>query len=191
MHFKKLNETLPYVTGGKKHYLSAVIYPAIEISMPGRHQNDTIPAGGDGVILISDDTLEWTKHQFTHDDIFYDVQAKIGIDDKFWEAYLNVIKGEDPNDYNFSRDDWAGGMHPQTFLYASQVLSVIEHRRYAKYEPQFGGRYLPFRFAAGIAEGLWDVDAAVGMQRKGRPGVEQLEKFNGLPLLTKELMTND
>lgn len=188
MRFNALNETIPYVTGGKKHYFTAQVYPGVEISMPGRHQKDTIPEGGDAVVLITDEDVDWNRHQFTHVDIFQDIELKAGsIGPEFWTAWSKVIQGADPSKFEFHRSD-APGVHPMIFLHAAQVLAVIEHRRYARFEPQFGGRYLPFRFGAGIVEGLWTAADASQRQKRGRPGVEWLEKDFGTPTLTKELM---
>jgi hypothetical protein len=104
--------------------------------------------------------------------------------------YLEVVKGADPEAYfQEGRPSLViGAIKPYTFLCAVQALAVAEHRRYAKFEPQFGGRFLPFRFAAGIDEGLWTAEAAIMSQKKGRPGVEFLERENGVPKLTQELM---
>lgn len=185
---------IPYVTGGKSKILEMHPYNAITLAMPGRHAKDTDPAGGDFVVMVDDDTMSWRYHQFTHTDIFVDLETKAhhpnvhkwNAGEQFMEAYLKVIQGADPDKIGLEHS--SPGVHPETLLRAVQCLAVAEHRRYAKFEPKFGGRYLPFRFAAGIVEGLWDATAATGMQRRGRPGVEILEKLHGTPVLTKELM---
>jgi len=197
MRFEKLNEMIPYVVGGKSKILSMQPYNAVTLRLPGRHAKDTDPIGGDFVVMVDDDNMGWTAHQFTHTDIFKDFEVKAdespnGARD-FMEFYLTVIQGADPSkiapdtEYVFDLLAW-WGVHPVTLIHALQCLAVAEHRRYAKFEAKFGGRYLPFRFAAGIVEGLWDEKAATGMQKRGRPGVEILEKVNGTPVLTKELM---
>ena len=193
MDFKKLHETIPYAKGGKEKVLRYSPYPNIVLAMPGRHALDTVPIGGDFVVMVNDKKLSPNdEHQFTHTDIFKDVEnrrlsSSIKLEDVM-QAYFEVLVK------NADIPDWMGdhgitAMSPTTFLQAVQCLAVAEHRRYAKYESKFGGRYLPFRFAAGIAEGLWTAADAAGMQRKGRPGVEILEKLHGTPTLTKELMT--
>lgn len=194
MNFEKLNEMIPYVTGGKPKVLTMHPYNAITLAMPGRHAKDTDPVGGDFVVMVDDEALDWTRHQFTHTDLFNDLQKK----NEAWphEAgrlmlnYYKVINGADPEkiDAGERYKLWEDTLHPQTFLYAVQALAVAEHRRYAKFESKFGGRFLPFRFGAGIVEGLWGAADAAGMQRRGRPGVEILEKVHGVPVLTKELM---
>lgn len=192
MKFNKLNEMIPYVVGGKQKILTMHPYNAITLAMPGRHAKDTDPIGGDFVVMVDDDDMDWTRHQFTHTDLFMDLQTKASIfqhkTENLMEDYLRVVfKGDDPEKMDWSDADFPG-IHPQTFLYAVQCLAVAEHRRYARFEPKFGGRYLPFRFGAGIVEGLWTAADAAERQKRGRPGVEWLEKDHGVPVLTKELM---
>lgn len=197
MRFDKLHEMLPYVAGGKQKILSCQPYNAVTLRFPGRHAKDTEPVGGDYVVCVDDDNLDWIAHQFTHNDLFLDLELKTKTNQNaaslLMRDYFKVIKGADPAkaswDSNLVGQPFHNvGLHPQTFLYSVQALAVAEHRRYAKFEDKFGGRYLPFRFSAGIVEGLWDANACIGMQRRGRPGVEILEKVNGTPVITKELM---
>lgn len=199
MNFEELHALIPYAKGGKEKVLRFSPYPNITIAMPGRHAHQTDPVGGDFVVMVNDPIYPNSEHQFKHKDIFKDIEAKAaestrpGLIDGYMEDYLYVIKGGDP-EMSFTTDyDKAilTGIHPQTFLYAVQCLAVAEHRRYARYEKQFGGRYLPFRFAAGIAQGLWTTDEASELEKKGRPGVEQLERTKGRPKLTQELMGYD
>lgn len=197
MKFDKLNEMIPYVMGGKQKILTMHPYNAITLAMPGRHAKDTVPLGGDFVVMVDDDDMDWTRHQFTHTDLFNDLQFKrdywyvhdVQHGSWFMNNYMMVVKdGFDPEKIETALYEDAPGLHPQTFLYAVQCLAVAEHRRYAQHEAKFGGRYLPFRFGAGIVEGLWTSTDAAERQRRGRPGVEWLEKDYGLPILTKELM---
>lgn len=195
MKFEKLNEMIPYVVGGKQKILSMHPYNGITLRMPGRHAKDTTPVGGDFVVCVDDETLDWTEHQFTHTDIFQDLELRRYSSairsDEFLRDYLNVVQGADPSKLSYEeRSSGLGNvMHPQTFMYAVQCLAVAEHRRYAHFEQKFGGRYLPFRFGAGIIEGLWTAADAIDKQKRGRPGVEWLEKDHGVPVLTKELMS--
>lgn len=193
MKFEKLNDMLPYVQGGKQKILSYQPYNAITLRFPGRHALDTNPIGGDFVVCVDDEVMDWTAHQFTHTDLFMDLSVKAaelpGKANILMEHYLEIVfNGFDPEKAVIEHLEGLPGIHPQTFLYAVQCLAVAEHRRYAKFEPQFGGRYLPFRFGAGIVEGLWTAGQAAEKQRRGRPGVEWLEKDYGLPILTKELI---
>lgn len=192
MKFDKLNEMIPYVMGGKQKILTMHPYNAITLAMPGRHAKDTTPLGGDFVVMVDDDFLDWTSHQFTHNDLFTDLYIKAktmpGDAEELMHYYLSVIKGSDPEKCDTDGLTNLPGIHPQTFLYAVQCLAVAEHRRYAQHEAKFGGRYLPFRFGAGIVEGLWTDLQSAEKQRRGRPGVEWLEKDHGVPTLTKELM---
>lgn len=193
MNFNKLNEMIPYVVGGKPKVLTMHPYNAITLAMPGRHSKDTDPIGGDFVVMIDDETMDWTRHQFTHTDLFMDLETKRtllpGKSHRLMEYYLEVVlNGFDPDKALTDDLDGLPGVHPQTFLYGVQCLAVAEHRRYAKFEAKFGGRYLPFRFGAGIIEGLWTAADAAEKQKRGRPGCEWLEKDFGTPTLTKELM---
>lgn len=188
MKFDKLHELIPYVVGGKQKVLTMHPYNAITLAMPGRHAKDTTPVGGDFVVMVDDDNMDWTRHQFTHTDLFQDLEIKYcqvsWHAETLMEDYLKVVRGESPATWI----EGTPGIHPQTFLYAVQCLAVAEHRRYSQHEAKFGGRYLPFRFGAGIVEGLWTATDAAERQRRGRPGVEWLEKDFGTPDLTKELM---
>lgn len=186
MNFEELNDYIPYAMYGKEKSLRMSPYPGVTLAMPGRHAKDTTPKGGDFVVMI--DTPALDMHQFKHDDIFVDIDkkreahgAQVNI---LMTDYYQVITGSNPPIY---ADDKFVGIHPTIFLRAIQCLAVAEHRRYAKFEPKGGGRYLPFRFAAGIAAGEWTVVEAVSLQKKGRPGVEMLENQYGTPVLTKEL----
>lgn len=195
MKFDELNNTIPYAKGGKEKVLRMSPYPNITLAMPGRHAEDTIPKGGDFVVMVTDQIFPRDDHQFKHSDIFNDL-ANRKNPTVLMNAYNKIINGESPESIHV----WTKGtndahlgvetdcMNPWTFLRAVQCLAVAEHRRYAQYENKFGGRFLPFRFAAGIAEGLWTVNDALAWERKGRPGVEKLEKDFGTPILTKELM---
>lgn len=184
---------VPYVTGGKPKVLTMHPYNAITLAMPGRHAKDTTPVGGDFVVMVDDESMDWTRHQFTHTDLFQDLEIKARTDPDeagfLMRRYCDIVaEGDDPEKMGVAEDHQMGGIHPQTFMYAVQCLAVAEHRRYARYESKFGGRYLPFRFGAGIVEGLWTAADAADRQKRGRPGVEWLEKDFGVPTLTKELM---
>lgn len=184
MNFDKLHELIPYATGGKKHAVTMTPYNAITLAMPGRHQFDTEPAGGDFVVMVSDENLGWVNHQFTHDDIFLDMEKKMKTDiisaEHLMVDYARVVFGEDPDKYSWDdRGDWEDTLHPRTFLYAIQCLAVAEHRRYWQFEKRGGGRYLPLRFTFGIVNGAWTAEDCKNFQRRGRPGLEHLEKEKG------------
>lgn len=191
MKFQKLNDNIPYVVGGKSKILTMHPYNAITLAMPGRHAKDTDPIGGDFVVMVDDDFMDWTRHQFTHIDLFKDLELKARVDPdqthRLMGHYLQVIQGADPDKMDWSEHNLPG-IHPETFLRTVQCLAVAEHRRYAKHEARWGGRYLPFRFGAGVTEGLWTATEAAEKVRRGRPGVEWLEKDHGVPTLTKELI---
>lgn len=187
MKFEELNNTIPYAMGGKVKTLTMEPYPNVKLLLPGRHAKDTTPKGGDFCVVINDRVFR-EDHQFKHNDIFDDVEEKrAALDDidGFMRAYFDIVQGNaDPVDIKSPK---LPGIDPATFLYAVQCLAVAEHRRYAVHELKYGGRYLPLRFAAGISEGLWSAEEASWLERKGRPGVEQLERERGVPQLTQEL----
>lgn len=195
MKFDELNQMIPYAMGGQVHVLQMQPYKSITLAMPGRHQSDTFPMGGDFVVMVDDGSLGWDKHPFTHVDIFKDVEIKYNQDPdlakRLVDAYGQVIHGRNPDDFvhTFDSDEILAmigkSMVPYTFLRATQALAVAEHRRYAKHESRGGGRFLPFRFALGISEGLWTAKDCARQQKRGRPGLDSLINEKGaLPPLT-------
>lgn len=195
MKAKELNAMIPYTKGGKEKILEMSPYENITLKMPGRHAMDTSPVGGDFCVCVTDTLMGWDEHQFTHTDLFVDIETKHIYEpdaaDCLMGAYLEVVRGEDPTPFRIPGGDRMTGIKCRTFLYTVQCLAVAEHRRYWQHESLFGGRYLPLRFAAGIVDGLWSADDCVGYQNLGRRGVEKLEAQYGLPLLTKKLMGLD
>lgn len=197
MKFHELHEHIPLARYGKEKSLTMTPYKGITLAMPGRHAEDTTPKGGDFVVMVTEPRVGWKKHQFKHDDIFNDIELKYTFDPKLpteldllMRNYLEVITvGTDPKDQVMPVS--LPGIDAAVFLHAVQCLAVAEHRRYHMHEGKFGGRFLPFRFAAGIAEGLWTANDAIQKQRFGRPAVERLEKTHGIPTLSKTLMGID
>lgn len=192
MNFNDLQELIPYAKGGKLKSLTMSPYDGVTLAMPGRHWKDTNPVGGDFVVMIDDGKIK--DHQFKHDDIFLDVEKKAWKDSnaaaELMNSYLKIITGTDPLEFDGHHEAVMGtGINPYTFLRAVQCLAVAEHRRYAQFEHRVGGRYLPFRFAAGIVDGEWGANDCINMQKLGRPGVESLESTLGKPNLTKELFS--
>lgn len=189
-----MNEMIPYVMGGKQYFFSAQPYNAVKIAGPGRHAKDTTPRGGDFVVMIDDESLDWVSHKFTHQEIFSDIERKYSecgeVLGSLMDGYLEVVLGADPEKFLVSSPELYTGLHPHTFLRGVQLLAVAEHRRYHQYESKLGGRFLPLRAAAGIAEGLWTAAEASDRTRtRGRIGVEWLEKERGVPMLTESLKT--
>ncbi|QIQ63050.1 hypothetical protein SEA_MOAB_196 [Streptomyces phage Moab] len=200
MDFVTLHEMIPRATGDKLHVMEMKPYSNITLAMPGRHQNDTDPVGGDFVVMVDSTELGWVKHQFTHGDLWDDLEQKMQTDKSGAEAlmkdYARVVRGADPtmHGWDFQRGGWDGlgpdpwkvTLHPQTFLYAVQCLAVAEHRRYWKHERDGGGRYLPARFSMGIIEGKWTSADAKASQYRGRQGLENLIKEKGRPTPLKK-----
>lgn len=181
---------VPLARYGKEKSLTMSPYKGITLAMPGRHAEDTTPKGGDFVVMVTDKTLGWKNHQFKHEDIFNDIQIKYDASPVstalLMENYFYVI-ATDATPVGITAIPMVG-MNTNIFLQATQCLAVAEHRRYHMHEKKYGGRFLPFRFCAGIAEGLWTAAEGGKVQKYGRPAVERLEKSNGTPVLTQKLM---
>lgn len=192
MKFETLNKTVPYVYAGEKHLLSFAPYEGIVLKMPGRHARDTNPIGGDFVVCVTDSHKKWKDHQFTHEDLFSDIERRMEVTTDPLEvehlicAYAHVASGTDPEVFDFSNDAHPGVLNGQTFLRAVQCLAVAEHRRYYEHEAKGGGRYLPLRFAFGIAEGKWSAAEAAHRAGKGRVGLDILMRDKGRPLTLQE-----
>jgi hypothetical protein len=191
MDFATLHDTLPFVKGGETHYLSCSPYPGITLKFPGKHAMDTNPIGGDFVVTVNDKDLKWKQHPFRHHDLFMDLETRYQAYDAEAQTlmadYAKVVFGADPEPIVKGYTHQYPGLMlcPKTFLRAVQCLAVAEHRRYAQYEPKGGGRYLPARFAYGIVNGLWTAGQAGSVQKSGRPGVEMLERQQGIDGMTK------
>ena len=187
MKFDSLHRLIPYATGEKNHVVTMSTYNGVVLALPGRHQKDTSPEGGDFVVMVSDSELSWVNHQFTHDDIFADLESKRNADqeltEKFFKDYVSIVFGEDPAKKGWEErpEVWNDSVHPQTLLYSLQALAVAEHRRYHQHESRGGGRFLPARFASGIIEGLWTAEDCKKHQRRGRPGFDMMVKLFGAP----------
>lgn len=194
MKFDDLNEMIPYAKGGKEKILTMQPYDNITLKLPGRHQKDTVPVGGDFVVCVTDPWMHWEQHQFTHDDLFYQFEYKKhawpDMTQNLTGLYLEVVRGENPSIMRLPGAKRDVGINYRTLLFALQCLAVAEHRRYWQHEETFGGRYLPYRYTTGIVEDLWTAEDAVKEARWGKPGVLRLEK-RGVPVLTKKLMETD
>jgi hypothetical protein len=197
MDFVTLHEMIPRATGDKLHVMEMKPYPNITLAMPGRHQNDTDPVGGDFVVMVDDVNMGWVKHQFTHGDLWHDLEKKLWAHGpatkSLMQDYAKVVRGGDPEETSWGDDLvhgseslWGHTLKPQTFLYAVQCLAVAEHRRYWKHERDGGGRYLPARFSVGIVEGRWTAKDAEAFQYRGRQGLENLIKEKGRPTSLKK-----
>jgi hypothetical protein len=191
MDFTTLNELIPHTLGKKLHTVTMNPYNAVTLAMPGRHQKDTAIPGGDFVVMVDDSNLGWVRHQFTHDDLFNDMQLKTERAPEQAQVlmtdYARVVLGGNTDVHAaYSDGGFIHGLHPNTFLYAVQCLAVAEHRRYGQHEARGGGRYLPARFSSGIVEGLWTAADCKAVQRRGRMGLDNLIAEHGKPKTLKE-----
>lgn len=195
MDFVTLHEMIPRATGDKLHVMEMNPYPNITLAMPGRHQNDTDPIGGDFVVMVDSESRGWVKHQFTHGDLWDDLESKMQNDYaaavELMRDYAKVVRGADPETCGPWRKPeelvfWKHNLDSMTFLHAVQCLAVAEHRRYWPHECKGGGRYLPARFSMGIIEGKWTAEDAKQYQYRGRQGLENLIKEKGRPTPLKK-----
>lgn len=195
MLFDEVHALIPYVTEGELHSQQMDIYPNVRIKQPGRHAQDTVPLGGDFVVEVNCDTAKWDWHQFTHTDIFKDVESKTSVDPALMQQKVApvlsdiVLNGVDPTtqDESFSLYELPGLFLP-TLFETTQLLAVAEHRRYFMYEKNGGGRFLPLRFAVGIMYGYWTAAEATKVQRRGSHGLRELYKAHGAPPTIKRIL---
>lgn len=196
MNFDKLHGRIPYATGKVNHVVEMTPYEGITLAMPGRHQDDTSPIGGDFVVMVDDESMGWKRHQFTHDDLFLDTELKYVEDPPMAELlmldYAKVVFGDDPEEFDADFEEippgWKTSVCPRKFLRTVQCLAVAEHRRYHQFEKNGGGRFLPARFASGIVEGRWTAADCKAHQRRGRQGLENLMKEKGRPTTLRKLL---
>jgi hypothetical protein len=193
MNFAQVHALIPYETEGKLHSNTLEIYKDVRVKYPGRHALDTDPAGGDFVVEVSCDAAGWSWRQFTHTDIFEDVQEKTDFDPKFMQNtgirdIARVVNGGGIATSVLWSAIKLPGLRYRTLLEANQVLAVAEHRRYHKYESGGGGRFLPLRFAVGIVHGYWNASDASRVQRRGIHGYRELTKEFGSPPTVKALI---
>lgn len=195
MKFSEVDDLIPAATG-PLYTTTLQVYPNVSAVFPGRHQDQTDPEGLDFRVDTTSQAKGWVNHPFTHTDLFVDLQEKADADKPLTQtlvlAYAMVVRsGLDPRvaqNTVMGDLDTLPGLEPHIFLQTVQCLAVAEHRRYPQFASKFGGKFLPLRFSAGIAAGHWQAIDAANMQRRGRPGVEILEKKYGRTPLFKELM---
>lgn len=187
MLFDELHAMVPYEHEGPVHANSLQVYPDVRVKFPGKHALDTDPVGGDFLVEVNCANAQWVWKQFTHGDIFKDIEDKTMFDPSFMAErgiveVAHVVKG---NKGIGSGIPWHAvklpGLRYKTLLQASQALAVAEHRRYHRYEKNGGGRFLPLRFAIGIVYGFWTADEAIAVQRRGVHGLRELQKEHGNP----------
>src|SRR3954469_12211932 len=142
MKFNELNDLIPYAKGGKEKILRFSPYPNITLAMPGRHAADTIPVGGDFVVMVTDAVFKRPDHQFTHTDIFKDIEVKSNHPriETFMASYFGLIHLNKDTDMFIPKMIGCGhyledmpdlltplpGVDEDTFLQAVQCLAVAE-----------------------------------------------------------------
>jgi hypothetical protein len=193
VNFDEVHKLVPYETQGRLHSNSLNVYTDVRVKYPGRHALDTDPIGGDYVVEALCDVAEWDWKQFTHTDIFKDVQLKTDANSEWMQSVgikqlADVVSGSEiPHPLDVPEN--LPGVRWSVLLRASQCLAVAEHRRYHRYEAGGGGRFLPLRFAVGIVYGHWNESDASRVQRRGIHGYRELTKEFGSPPTVKALLT--
>lgn len=192
MRFDELHAFLPYVTEGDKHSEVYDVYDNVRCKFPGKHAMDTDPVGGDFVVEVNCSNAGWSWKQFTHIDIFKDIEEKTkrrprSMQTWFAPALSSVVMGEEIPEVSVGASLYPG-VKMKTLLQASQALAVAEHRRYHRFEKNGGGRFLPVRFANGIIFGHWTAEQAAKVQRRGSHGLRELTKEFGNPPTIKRLI---
>lgn len=191
MDFKAVHALIPYETEGEKHSNTLNVYKNVRVKYPGTHAMDTTPVGGDFVVEVFCHLASWNWKQFTHTDIFNDIQLKTDFAPDWMREWFaprlaQVVDGTSiPMVFPVKR---MPGVEVSTLLEASQCLAIAEHRRYHKYEAGGGGRYLPLRFTMGIIYGHWNASDASRVQRRGIHGYRQLTKEFGNPPTVRKLI---
>lgn len=189
MNFETLHAMVPYEHEGELHSNTMQVYNDVRVKYPGKHAMDTDPVGGDMVVEVNCGNAGWAWKQFTHGDIFLDIESKTLSAPEFMKLIgakqiAEVVSGEEIPRLGFKEMAVSlglPGVRYQTLLEASQTLAVAEHRRYARYEANGGGRFLPLRFALGIIYGHWSASEAIRVQRTGVHGLRSLTKEYGNP----------
>ncbi len=192
MFFNEVHEKIPYLSDGELHSVTTEIYPAVRVKQPGRHAFDTDPIGGDFVVEVSCDNAKWDWKQFTHADLFADLQSKYDTSQRFflqhtYAKFLARVVDGTIEPIKIETTATIPGLDLTVLLQTSQVLAVAEHRRYARYEANGGGRFLPVRFALGIIFGHWSAAEATRVQRRGVHGLRELTKLGGNPPTVRKL----
>lgn len=193
VNFSEVHAMIPYCTEGEVHSNTLQIYPDVRVKYPGRHAMDTDPVGGDFVVEVDCEAGGWKWKQFTHGDIFKDIETKSLADPTFMREraasdLARVVEGENIKPHIRWEALKLPGIRYRTLLEATQCLAVAEHRRYHKYDAGGGGRYLPLRYAVGIIYGHWDASSASKVQRRGIHGYKELTKEFGNPPTVKSLL---
>lgn len=194
MRFDDVHAMVPYEHEGDIHSKSLQIYREVRVKYPGKHALDTDPIGGDFVVEVECNSAGWSWKQFTHGDIFKDVEDKTLFNPTFMkeQGIVDLARVVKENSLVRTSLPWDAvklpGLRYNTFLRASQVLAVAEHRRYHRFEKGGGGRFLPLRFSIGIVYGHWTAQDAIRVQRTGVHGLRSLCKDFGNPPTVKAIL---
>lgn len=193
MKWDRLEKLIPYVEVGKDELHHSKVTVVREVpgaglyaQQPGLYWRKTSPLGGDFLIEVTSSGVDWNHHQFTHTDLFEDLEKKSRRRRAYMQgtwapALVRVVsEGEDPlRQLMGSVPPQMDGLPVGLLLEIAQCLALCEHRRYGRHEP-LGGRCLPSRFALGIIFGVWSAAEAAAVEKDGKHGLSGLRKAKGI-----------
>lgn len=183
MRFDKLNEWIPAVPADKDNLHKHTIYVAggydwsVRVKWPGKHKTSS----GDFVVETLSKPVWNRHHQFTHGDLFKDVESKHRADPEWTQPWLeDVLPMVDGKVHPARLRPLASelpGIHVDALTASLLPLVVCEFRRFPQGDVRGGGRYLPINYMLAILQGYWTPDEASKLMRKGFPSLRDLEGF--------------
>lgn len=161
----ELHREIPYVEGHEPVECRTITNGVgwiTTITQPGHHALET--RGGDFRVDITSHKGGWQAHPFTHHDLLSDIESKgQGPEDPgtvlLSRMLVRVVRDDQTSRLTTTEMNslvTRPGIHVAALSSATQLLSIAEHRRYARYEPE-SGRYLPVRLALGVLLTGWPV----------------------------------
>ncbi len=159
------------------------------ITQPGSHALET--RGGDFRVDVTSHKAGWMNHAFTHHDLLSDIESKSrGPRDPgtalLGQMLVRVIRDDQTSRLTTTEINalvTRPGIHIAALSSATQLLSIAEYRRYARYEPETG-RYLPVRLALGVLFAGWPVPQQSELRTGRRVLAKYREKFGHEPTLS-------
>lgn len=183
MKFDKLNDLIPKVPADKDRLHEETMYIgggygwSVRVKWPGKHKESS----GDFVVETLSEATWDDYHQFTHHDLFKDVEAKYQADPDYvlnWLIHvLGVVKGTSAPRQLSVGPSYLPGIHIDALTHSIQALTVCEYRRFPQGDVRGGGRYLPINFMLAILGGFLTMEEAEKGMRRGWPTLRDLPGF--------------